>query len=129
VSAPLLILNLVAAAIVVAASVIEMIQSRPAPPDPRIKIVERYEAGLITLISERYQCANETAREIRERYLVWEMDAIGQPVRFAEDGKLLVDSSSLNVLDRCALEIGVRPDPKGAGYDHDDSVQIIVRPS
>lgn len=90
-----------------------LIRRKPPAPDPRIAVIAQYEAGVMAHIRERYKCTDEAAREIRRRFLEWEMDAIGTPVEIADDGKLFLSNDTVDRIDRYALKIGLRPAPKG----------------
>lgn len=91
------------------------IQRKPPAPDPRIMLLAQYEAGLMAIIRERYQCTDEMAREVRRRFEAWEMDVADSGVQMGEDGKLSLSNETVDCIDRCALKIGVRPAPKREG--------------
>jgi hypothetical protein len=104
------ILLVVAALAVLSALLLN--RRKPAAPDPRIELIAQFEAGLMAFIRERYKCTDEAARQVRSRYLEWEMDAI-PTLAMEEDGKLIMDTDTVDVIDRCALKTGLRPAPKG----------------
>jgi hypothetical protein len=85
---------------------------RPAL-DPRIKILEQYEANLMALIRERYSCTDEAARHVRRRFLEWEMDAVSSTIKMGPDGQLFLGVDTLDIIDSCALKIGLHPAPHG----------------
>ena len=84
---------------------------KPAAPDPRIELIAQYEAGLMAFIRERYKCTDEAARQVRSRYLEWQMDAI-PTLAMKVDGRLVMDADTVDAIDRCALKVGLRPVPK-----------------
>ena len=102
-------------AVVAVFTVTLLIRRDPPAPAPRIALLAQYEAGLLALIRERYQCTDAAARDVRRRYAEWQMDAIGEPVQIRKDGKLLLSNDTVDTIDRYALKIGLRPVPKGEG--------------
>ncbi len=108
----MLIGSLLIAAVVAA---LLLIPGKRRAPDLRLKILEQYEAGLMTLIRERYACTDEVALEVRRLYLDWEMDSVGSTIDIGPDGRLFLDDDTLNAIDRCALKAGLHPASKGGG--------------
>jgi len=98
---------------VVVVSIVSLVLPRKPPAaDPRIAILAQYEAGLIAHIRQRYNCTDEATREIRRRFLEWEMDAADTGVVIGEDGKLFLSDEAVALIDRYALEVGLRPAAK-----------------
>jgi hypothetical protein len=65
-------------------------------------VIERWEAGLMALIRDRYRCAPEEALEIRRRFEDWQMDAMAIPLVLGLDDRPVLDDDVLAVLDSCA---------------------------
>lgn len=90
-------------------------RTRPRPPDvdPRLAalqaLTERFDAGLLQLIRERYSCTEENAKAVQLRLDDWAITSSGIPIAVAADGAAILDDNMLAVLDDCALEVGLRP--------------------
>jgi hypothetical protein len=111
----LFILILVGTVVVVSIASL-VLPRKPPAPDPRIAILAQYEVGLIAYIRERYECTDEATRQIRRRFLEWEVDAADTGVAIGEDGKLFLNDDAVDVLDGYALKLGLRPAAKTEGH-------------
>jgi hypothetical protein len=111
----LFILVLIGTVVVVSIASL-VLPRKPHAPDPRIAILAQYEAGLIAYIRERYNSTDEATRQVRRGFLEWEVDAADTGVAMGEDGKLFLTDDAVDVIDRYALKIGLRPAAKAEGH-------------
>ena len=66
------------------------------------RVIERWEAGLVALIRDRYRCTPDEAVQIRGRFADWQADALGVAIRLDADDKPVMTDELLAVLDACA---------------------------
>jgi hypothetical protein len=111
----LFILLLVGTVIVVSIASL-VLPRKPPSPDPRIALLAQCEGGLMAHIRDRYKCTDEATRQIRHRFLEWEVDAADTGVVIGEDGKLFLSDCAVDVIDGYAIEIGLRPAAKTEGH-------------
>jgi hypothetical protein len=64
--------------------------------------IDRWEAGLILLIEERYRCTRNEALAIRAKFLDYQADAMMLPMELDADGRPVLPEEALVALDGCA---------------------------
>jgi hypothetical protein len=109
-----IVLILLLVSTVVVGSIVSLVLPRkPLALDPRIVLLRQYEVGLMAHIRDRYSCTDDEAREVRRKFLEWEMDAAGSGVGIGEDGKLSLSDDAVDTIDRYASKVGLHPAPIG----------------